>query len=1095
MAAIRLEAEDFNLSGNYQIDNNNGSGYDAASEGTVIAVQFLGLGNEVGTAQTNLNIDRGLYKITLTYFDENDGEGQLTVNLAGQELDNWIWNQQLQNSKVGESNRVTRVIAEETLINSGESLSLIGTRGNATDGESLRADYVELELIQALPEDEVAPTVQTVTANPLNLVPGNLNADYTFTIQYSDNNGVDPSSFDHNDIRVTGPGGLNQLATFVEADSNENGTPLTATYSLTPAGGQSWQEGTYSLTLEANQVSDTAGNFVTSGTLGEFTVEIADPMTLQAEDMTLNKGYVIKDRAFADNNQLIHLTELTGKATAAFNGTGGTYDVVLKHYDESDGQGTVKLTVGNNQQTITFNQDLAGSRPSVDNQVERTVFQGLQINPGDTIEIAAAMDKGEVVAIDGIQFIPVIADTTPPTATLAANNFNTDLNSTEAYTFTVTFEDNKAVDISNLNTAITVQDDNGVNQTVEFVGVDNNSNGSPRVVTYRLNAPGGSWDTNEAGTYTVSVAGNTVIDTSGNALVGGNLGIFNVNIQSTDLEELKVEAEDFTLGGNYSVENGYDTNIVSGGELIAIEFLGGGDETGTADYTFTGGSGKYNVIVTYFDESDGQGSLTANLNGQLLDSLTFNQNLGNSKVGATNRVQQVVAQDITINTGDTFSLAGQREGGESTRVDYVQFIPAAEDNTDPDPDINGETISYSQSNQPILARLDQDFAIKLKYDDPIKLMPLGDSITQGKIDDNEATALRSGYRNLLETAFDELGLKVDFVGSESNGKAGFDNDHQGHPGWNINQITFGINGEGGVEVWLPAANPDIVLLMIGTNDTGGQATNMINNLDTKLVPRIFNNLSSNSELIISSIPPVSEERNDDQTRNATITTYNEAIPGIVNKYDTLGKNISFVDIWEEPNGITATDMSGTDVDNGLHPTAAGYEKMASFYYEAVLDAAGTKTDFSNISNIVGSDFDDVIFGNDSNNEILGGEGDDELTGGGGADTFIYTKLADGEDILTDFKPAEGDIFQINASGFVGSGLQPNTSLSNGTVSPTGVFVSGINPQPIGNSANILYNTNTGILSMDLDGVGSQSSIILATLEDQPVLGVNQFEIA
>jgi Ca2+-binding RTX toxin-like protein/uncharacterized protein YdeI (BOF family) len=680
---------------------------------------------------------------------------------------------------------------------------------------------------------------------------------------------------------------------------------------------------------------------------------------LEAENMTLNSGYVVKDRGFADNNQLIHLTELTGKATAAFNGTEGTYDVVLKHYDESDGEGTVRLTIGNNERRIDLDQDLVGSRPSVNNQVQTTVFSGLQINPGDNIEIRGAMDKGEVAAVDWIELIPVIIsnpDITPPIATLTANNFNTNLNSTDTYTFEVKFEDNEAVNISNLNNAITVQDNNGVNQTVEFVGVDIESNGTPRVATYQLNAPGGSWDTNEEGNYTVSVVGNTVIDTSGNALVGGNLGSFEVDVQ---------------------------------------------------------------------------------------------------------------------------------------------------------PDVSGETKSYAQSNQAVLVRLNQDFAIQLEYGRSFSFMPLGDSITAGQEKDKslQPEEEREGYRRFLYEDLKEIGLDVDFVGSQSNGKDGFeDKDHEGYPGWNINQIALGRNGQGGVGEWLPAEDPDIVLLVIGTNDTGGEnnASRMLNNLDTRLVNRIFDNLSEDSELILSSIPPVSPGTNKYQIRTDNIAGYNSGLPGIVEKYNDAGENISFVDIYNtqatdiEGNLIapmTEDDMTGTDDDNGLHPAATGYEKMAKFYFNAVLDAAGTREDLINISNIVGSDFDDVIFGNDSPNEILGGEGDDELTGGGGADTFIYTKLADGEDILTDFNPAEGDTFQINADGFVGSGLTANTPLSDGIASATGVFVSGENPQAVGNSANILYNESTGILSMDLDGVGIQNPFVLATLEGAPVLGVNQFEIA
>ncbi len=1102
MTAIRLEAEDFNLSGNYQIDDNNGNDYSAASEGAVIAVQSLGSGNETGTAQTNLNITSGLYDITVTYFDESDGQGQLTVNLAGQALDTWTWDQQLNNTKVGESNRVSRVVGQQVNVNAGDLLSLVGQRGGTSDGESVRVDYVELELIQSLPDDEIAPTVQTLTANDLNLLPGNLNTDYTFTVEYSDNNAVDISSFDNNDIRVTGPGGLNQLATFVEADANENGTPRTATYSVIPGGGQPWQVGAYTIALETNQVSDPNGNFVTAGTLGGFTVAQVDNITLQAEDMTVNSGYVTKTRSFAegDNNQLIHLTELTGEATASFAGTGGTYDVVLTHYDESDGQASLQVTIGNNAPiNLTLDQDPTGSRPAADNQVETTLFQGLQINPGDEIKIAAALHNGETAAIDAIQFIPAIVqnpDTTPPTATLAADNFNIALNSTDPHTFTVTFADNEAVDISTLNTAITVQDGNGVNQTIDFVQVDNNSNGSPRVATYGLNAPGGSWDANEAGTYTVSIAANSVTDTSGNAVVSGNLGTFDVNVQSGTLVPITVEAEDLTLGGNYEVDdNGGDGyNVASNEEVIAIRSDGEGNETGTADYTFTGLSGAYNVVVTYFDESDGEGNLTANLNGEQLDSWAFDQDLGNTKVSRNNRVQRVVAEDITINPGDVFSLGGEREGGESTRVDYVEFIPANDSNTDPEPVINGETISYSLSNQRILARLDQDFAIQLKYDDPIKLMPLGDSITAGKEDNTQERADWEGYRRLLSEALADVGLEVDFVGSESNGTDGFDQDHEGHPGWNIIQLTIGRNGEPGVEDWIAPADPDIVLTMIGTNDIGAyNVDKMVNDLENRLIPTIFDQLSLESELIVSTIPPISSERSDYDALIEVIEEYNSEIPGIVDKYEALGDNISFVDIWQGPNGITAEDISAPPIDNGLHPKLAGYEKIASFFYDAVLEAAGTKNTFSNITNIAGSDFDDVIFGNNSNNEILGGEGDDELTGGSGADQFIYTQLADGGDSLTDFNPGEGDVFWINAAGF-GGGLTAGVDLSNGTASPTGVFVSGSNPQAVGNSTNVLYNTNTGVLSVDIDGVGGQNPVTLATLENTPNLGINQFEI-
>src|SRR5262249_15387909 len=57
-----------------------------------------------------------------------------------------------------------------------------------------------------------------------------------------------------------------------------DGTPRTATYRLTAGqlpGGNGWDafdNGTYTLTLQANHVADTIGNFAAAGVIGTFTV-------------------------------------------------------------------------------------------------------------------------------------------------------------------------------------------------------------------------------------------------------------------------------------------------------------------------------------------------------------------------------------------------------------------------------------------------------------------------------------------------------------------------------------------------------------------------------------------------------------------------------------------------------------------------------------------------------------------------------------------------------------------------------------------------------------------------------------------------------
>ena len=97
-------------------------------------------------------------------------------------------------------------------------------------------------------------------------------------MRYTDNVAVDVSDLDSSDILVTGPNGFSQFGTFVTVDTNSDGTPRTGTYRL-DAPGLFWDSsdnGTYTVLMQANQVSDTSGNHVSSGPLGTFSVNIFD---------------------------------------------------------------------------------------------------------------------------------------------------------------------------------------------------------------------------------------------------------------------------------------------------------------------------------------------------------------------------------------------------------------------------------------------------------------------------------------------------------------------------------------------------------------------------------------------------------------------------------------------------------------------------------------------------------------------------------------------------------------------------------------------------------------------------------------------------
>jgi hypothetical protein len=121
--------------------------------------------------------------------------------------------------------------------------------------------------------DKTAPTASSLAAANVTLSGGTT---YSFTVIFSDNLAIDSASLGLGDIRVTGPGNFNQLATLVDVTPTGNGASTTATYQITAPGG-SWDpgdSGTYTIALETNQVFDSAGNPMGSGSLGSFLVKL-----------------------------------------------------------------------------------------------------------------------------------------------------------------------------------------------------------------------------------------------------------------------------------------------------------------------------------------------------------------------------------------------------------------------------------------------------------------------------------------------------------------------------------------------------------------------------------------------------------------------------------------------------------------------------------------------------------------------------------------------------------------------------------------------------------------------------------------------------
>ena len=145
--------------------------------------------------------------------------------------------------------------------------------------------------------------------------------------------------------------------------------------------------------------------------------------------------------------------------------------------------------------------------------------------------------------------------------------------------------------------------------------------------------------------------------------------------RATETTALRLEAEDFQLE-NYAIES---ANSASGGQLIGLS--GSPQNVGTASTTVDDLSGAYDLVVGYFDESDGIAEIQFKLNDKPIDSVLLDRELGSGGVNDTT-FQEITIEDVMLSSGDVLTVQGTRDGNELARIDYFDFLPASPSVTD-----------------------------------------------------------------------------------------------------------------------------------------------------------------------------------------------------------------------------------------------------------------------------------------------------------------------------------------------------------------------------------------------------------------------------
>jgi acyl-CoA thioesterase-1 len=219
----------------------------------------------------------------------------------------------------------------------------------------------------------------------------------------------------------------------------------------------------------------------------------------------------------------------------------------------------------------------------------------------------------------------------------------------------------------------------------------------------------------------------------------------------------------------------------------------------------------------------------------------------------------------------------------------------------------------------------------------LTVMPLGDSNTYGYGDDSVASI--EGYRLPVDQLMQQNGIQIQYVGGEVDSRIGWyaNNRHEGHPGWIIDDLLNGRDGKSPMS-WLYATQPNVVLLMIGTNDIiAGEPLWYIQWRMSYLID-VIHYYSPGSKIVVGSLLPMVQTRYYPYTMplipyepsNSVVQQYNNWLASEVANRSAQGQAIALANV----NGyVSFDDMS--DYQNrewyggvAVHASEHGYRMMS-----------------------------------------------------------------------------------------------------------------------------------------------------------------------
>jgi lysophospholipase L1-like esterase len=211
-----------------------------------------------------------------------------------------------------------------------------------------------------------------------------------------------------------------------------------------------------------------------------------------------------------------------------------------------------------------------------------------------------------------------------------------------------------------------------------------------------------------------------------------------------------------------------------------------------------------------------------------------------------------------------------------------------------------------------------------------RIMPLGDSITQADINHNS-------YRRPLWRMLQAANMEVDFVGSLTEHflprmnlppDPDFDLNHEGHAGLRADEILARL------PAWAAAAQPDIVLLHVGTNDVmQGQGNRQTRNEISQIID-VLRSVNPSVVVLVAQLIPHDIPL---MFNTPSVDGLNALIPQMVQDKTTALSPVILVDMHSGFN--VQKDL---DPDR-IHPSVSGEALMAAHWFDALKRIISTRS--------------------------------------------------------------------------------------------------------------------------------------------------------